>query len=106
MSTVEVEGIIDQAADFEGMVVGKILELMKHPQADRPLFIITRPFDGASASAGNGQMVAFPYSLLVKVDDSDRASLEQDDRFFLPAYMGRTAGWAWTSPRQKSTGTR
>jgi len=25
----------------------------------RPLFIITRPFDGAAASAGNGQMVAF-----------------------------------------------
>jgi catechol 2,3-dioxygenase-like lactoylglutathione lyase family enzyme len=31
----------------------------KHPDADRPLFIVTRPFDGAPASSGNGQMTAF-----------------------------------------------
>jgi catechol 2,3-dioxygenase-like lactoylglutathione lyase family enzyme len=31
----------------------------KHPGADRPLFIVTRPYDGAAASAGNGQMIAF-----------------------------------------------
>ena len=30
----------------------------KHPDADRPLFIVTRPFDGSPASAGNGQMLA------------------------------------------------
>lgn len=40
----------------------------------------------------DGEMVAFPHSLLVKVDDSDRRSPEQDDRFFLPAYMG-PSGW-------------
>ncbi len=31
----------------------------KHPDADRPLFIVMRPFDGGVASAGNGQMIAF-----------------------------------------------
>ncbi len=28
------------------------------PGAERPLFIIGRPFDGGAASAGNGQMIA------------------------------------------------
>lgn len=31
----------------------------KSPTADRPLFIITRPYDRQPASAGNGQMIAF-----------------------------------------------
>lgn len=35
MSTVEVEGIIDQAAHLDGIVVGRVLEIVKHPQADR-----------------------------------------------------------------------
>ncbi len=30
----------------------------RSPGADRPLFIIGRPFDGRAASAGNGQMIA------------------------------------------------
>lgn len=30
----------------------------KHPNAERPLFIITRPADGKAASSGNGQMIA------------------------------------------------
>ncbi|MFM5967665.1 MAG: VOC family protein [Micrococcales bacterium] len=30
----------------------------RHPDFDRPLFIITRPFDGAPATTGNGQMIA------------------------------------------------
>ncbi len=30
-----------------------------HPNADRPLFVISRPFDGRAAEPGNGQMVAF-----------------------------------------------
>ena len=29
------------------------------PEGGRPLFVIGRPFDGASHDAGNGQMVAF-----------------------------------------------
>jgi len=35
MSTVEVEEVIDQAASLQGVVVGKIKEMTKHPQADR-----------------------------------------------------------------------
>ena len=35
MSTVEVDGVIDQAAELSGIVVGRILEIVKHPQADR-----------------------------------------------------------------------
>ena len=31
----------------------------KSTSADKPLFLITRPYDGHSASAGNGQMIAF-----------------------------------------------
>lgn len=30
-----------------------------HPAADRPLFVVTLPFDGQAASPGNGAMVAF-----------------------------------------------
>lgn len=59
----------------------------------RPVFCAPKMFamyGGNRKSAGG--MVAFPNSLLVKVDDSDRASLEQDDRFFFPAYMG-PYGW-------------
>jgi predicted DNA-binding protein (MmcQ/YjbR family) len=37
-------------------------------------------------------MVAFPYSVLVKVDESDRKALGQDKRFYFPAYMG-PSGW-------------
>ncbi len=35
MHTVEVEGIEKQSEQFEGVVVGKILEIAKHPNADR-----------------------------------------------------------------------
>jgi len=35
MSTVEVEEVVDQAQSFEKMVVGKIVELKKHPNADK-----------------------------------------------------------------------
>ena len=50
---------------------------------------VTRP-PGVSVPAG--QMVAYPHSLLVKVDDSERRALEGDARFYYPAYLG-TAGW-------------
>lgn len=59
----------------------------------RPVFCVPKMF---AMYGGNmktaGEMVTFPHSLLVKVDDSDRKSLEQDDRFFFPAYMG-PFGW-------------
>ena len=35
MSTVEVEEIVDLAKGFEKMVIGKIVELKKHPDADK-----------------------------------------------------------------------
>ena len=35
MHTVEVEGLNYQASSFEGVVVGKVLEVTKHPNADR-----------------------------------------------------------------------
>lgn len=34
MSTVEVEEVIDQAKNLEGIIVGKIKQITKHPQAD------------------------------------------------------------------------
>jgi len=40
----------------------------------------------------SGQMVAFPHSMLVKVDESDHRALEQENRFYYPAYMG-PSGW-------------
>lgn len=35
MATVEVEEVVDQARDFQNMVVGKIVALKEHPHADR-----------------------------------------------------------------------
>ncbi len=35
MSTVEVEDVIDQEKKLEGIVVGKLIDVVKHPQADR-----------------------------------------------------------------------
>ncbi len=35
LSTVEIENVIDQAKSLDGVVVGKIIEVVKHPQADR-----------------------------------------------------------------------
>ena len=34
----------------------------------------------------------YPRSIMVKVDESDRRALEQDKRFFYPAYLG-PSGW-------------
>ncbi len=35
MSTVEVEGAVELAKEFENIVVGKILEVLPHPNADK-----------------------------------------------------------------------
>jgi predicted DNA-binding protein (MmcQ/YjbR family) len=59
----------------------------------RPVFCAPKIFvmyGGNSKSTG--EMVAYPYSMLVKVDENDRTALEQDTRFFYPAYMG-PSGW-------------
>lgn len=59
----------------------------------RPVFCAPKMFAmyGGTMKT-DGEMAAFPHSLLVKVDESDRRSLEQDDRFYFPAYMG-PYGW-------------
>jgi hypothetical protein len=59
----------------------------------RPVFCAPKMFAmyGGNAKQG-GEMVAYPYSLLVKVDGSERNALERDPRFYFPAYMG-PAGW-------------
>jgi predicted DNA-binding protein (MmcQ/YjbR family) len=50
---------------------------------------VSRP-PGCTAAAG--EMVRYPHSMLVKVDDSDRLALQRDARFYYPAYVGG-AGW-------------
>ncbi len=40
----------------------------KHPDVDRPLFVVTQPFDGRAVSPGNGQMVAFLAASRLLVD--------------------------------------
>ena len=46
----------------------------------------------APRPTSRGEYLQYPYSILVKVDESDRKALEQDSRFFYPAYMG-PSGW-------------
>ncbi|WP_312793736.1 VOC family protein [Tianweitania sp.] len=41
----------------------------KSPSSDRPLFLVTRPYDGQPVSTGNGQMIAF---LAERRSDVDR----------------------------------
>lgn len=48
----------------------------KSPSADRPLFIITRPYDGQPASAGNGQMIAFLAESRSDVDRCHSAAID------------------------------
>lgn len=59
----------------------------------RPVFCAPKMFAiyGGNAKSAEG-MVSYPHALLVKVDDSDRKALEQDSRFFAPAYLG-PFGW-------------
>lgn len=59
----------------------------------RPVFCVPKMFAvyGGSCKA-TGEMVRFPYSVLLKVDESERRALEQDPRFFFPMYLG-PFGW-------------
>jgi predicted DNA-binding protein (MmcQ/YjbR family) len=41
---------------------------------------------------GQGKMVTVPHCVMVKVDESERTALQQDERFFFPAYLG-PSGW-------------
>jgi predicted DNA-binding protein (MmcQ/YjbR family) len=61
----------------------------------RPVFCAPKIFvmyGGSVKTDVKGEYVQHPYSILVKVDESDRRALEQDRRFFYPAYMG-PSGW-------------
>jgi predicted DNA-binding protein (MmcQ/YjbR family) len=61
----------------------------------RPVFCAPKIFvmyGGSAKTDIKGEYLAYPYSILVKVDESDRRALEQDKRFFYPAYMG-PSGW-------------
>ena len=59
----------------------------------RPVFCTPKMFAmyGGNAKA-DGQTVPYPHSVLVRVDESERPALQQDPRFYYPAYMG-PFGW-------------
>lgn len=61
----------------------------------RPVFCAPKMFavyGGSVKGSVAGEFEQHPQSILVKVDDSDRRALEQDPRFFFPAYLG-PFGW-------------
>ncbi|MDY6995148.1 MAG: MmcQ/YjbR family DNA-binding protein [Actinomycetota bacterium] len=61
----------------------------------RPVFCAPKMYlmyGGSTKGAVKGAHLQRPHSILVKVDDSDRRALEQDPRFFFPAYLG-PFGW-------------
>lgn len=59
----------------------------------RPVFCAPKIFAVFGGSAKiDGRMVRYPHSLLVKVEESERRALEQDNRFFYPMYLG-PSGW-------------
>ncbi|MGV0791787.1 MmcQ/YjbR family DNA-binding protein [Mycolicibacterium sp. XJ1819] len=61
----------------------------------RPVFCAPKMFamyGGNAKTQTKGQYVPYPHSILIKVDESDRRALEQDPRFFYPAYLG-PSGW-------------
>ena len=47
----------------------------KPATADRPLFIVTAPFNGHPAAPGNGQMIAFAATTRALVDQAHAAAL-------------------------------
>jgi hypothetical protein len=61
----------------------------------RPVFCAPKIFamyGGNGKTGTRGEMTPFPRSVLVKVDESDRAALQLDKRFYFPAYLGPN-GW-------------
>ena len=60
----------------------------------RPTFCAPKMFAvyGGSRKNPDGPMIRYAHALLVKVDDSERPALQQDARFFYPAYLG-PFGW-------------
>ncbi len=61
----------------------------------RPAFFVSKMFvmyGGSVKPATKGDYFQYPHSIIVKVDESERRALEQDTRFFFPAYLG-PSGW-------------
>ncbi len=60
----------------------------------RPVFCAPKIFAmyGGSHKEAPGVHTPYPHALLVKVDEAERPALQQDSRFFYPAYMG-PYGW-------------
>lgn len=61
----------------------------------RPAFFVSKMFGmygGSARPQTKGDYIQYPRSIMVKVDDSDRRALDQDRRFFYPAYLG-PSGW-------------
>ena len=60
----------------------------------RPTFSAPKMFAvyGGSRKNPAGPMIRYPHALLIRVDDSERPALQQDGRFFIPAYLG-PYGW-------------
>jgi len=59
----------------------------------RPVFCAPKMFAMYGGNAKNdGAMVPYPHSVLIKVDESERPALQQDPRFYYPAYLG-PSGW-------------
>ncbi len=79
-------------ADLRRIALGLpgVVEKISH---GRPVFCVPKMFAVfGGTSKATGEMVAFPHSVLVKADESERAALEQDRRFFFPMYLG-PFGW-------------
>jgi hypothetical protein len=84
-------------------VLAKVREIaLAFPEAfekvshGRPSFFVAKMFlmyGGSVKPATKGaDYTQYPHSVMVKVDDSDRRALQQDRRFFFPAYLG-PSGW-------------
>ncbi len=60
----------------------------------RPTFSAPKMFAvyGGSRKNPGGPMTRYDHALLIKVDNSERQALQQDPRFFFPAYLG-PFGW-------------
>ncbi|MGE2712620.1 MmcQ/YjbR family DNA-binding protein [Mycolicibacterium litorale] len=59
----------------------------------RPGFFVSKMFAMYGGSTKeSGSMATVPHCVMVKVDESDRAALQADGRFFVPAYLG-PSGW-------------
>lgn len=60
----------------------------------RPNFRVKKNFAvfGGSEKLGGGKHRDVPGALMVKVEEAERPALDQDDRFFVPMYLG-PFGW-------------